>query len=65
MGTITISRNTALTPSHILVYLTFCIMGWTKYVSMEVFDGTMIEIWAKKEAIFDHIYAKPLKSNSA
>lgn len=32
---------------------------------MEVFDGTMIEIWAKKEDIFDHIYAKPLKINSA
>lgn len=64
MGTITISRNTALTPSHILVYLTFCIMGRTKHVSMEVVDGTMIEIWAKKEAIFGHIYAKPLKSNS-
>lgn len=55
LGTIAISRNTALTPSHILVYLAFCIIGRTKHVSMEVVNDTMIEIWAKKEA---HIYAK-------
>lgn len=58
-GTIAISRKTALTPSHILVYLILKGEGVRmKHVSMEVINNAMIESRAEAKAAFDRISAE-------